>query len=611
MGIWGGARADRGGWERRARSSGFVRGAAWRVLMGMCSLGVLVGVGASPALAAMSQTAYVANYASKTVTPIDTATRSAGTPIPIGTGPVAVAITPDGRTAYVTDYDANTVTPIDTANDTAGAPIPVGTGPGGIAITPDGTTAYVANFGSNNVTPIATATNTAGTPIRVGNGPGGIAITPDGTTAYVANFASNNVTPIATATDTADTPIAAGRGPIAVAITPDGKTAYVANFTSGNVTPIDTATGTAGTPVGVGGDPSRLAITPDGATAYVVNELSGSVTPINTATNTAGTPVGVGGSPVGIAITADGRTAYVANQGSADVTPIDTATKTAGTAISVGTDPNEVAITPDQGPVASFSAIPAAAGAASALNASSSASPDYPITTYAWRFGDGATATSSTPTVTHVYNQPGTYTATLTATDQAGCATALVYTGQTALCSGSSKAITTRTITVPAAKSPTTSSLPPTPVAPHAAPALSGLRVSPGHASLAGRKANGKCVKPTSRNAGRPRCTRSIELEISYRLSAPDAITGTLTLKIAGRDVNGRCVKTGNRNKRHPSCTRLVTMPGSISRTGKAGANTFMLAGKFAGRTLGAGTYVLTVIPAGGRAEQVSFTIVA
>src|ERR1019366_1816311 len=94
----------------------------------------------------------------------------------------------------------------DPATNTAGPPIPVGSYPEGIAITPDGKTAYVANYISDTVTPIATATNTAGPPITTGNTPQGIAITPDGKTAYVANNSSGTVTPIATATNTAGPP---------------------------------------------------------------------------------------------------------------------------------------------------------------------------------------------------------------------------------------------------------------------------------------------------------------------------------------------------------------------------------------------------------------------
>jgi YVTN family beta-propeller protein len=112
------------------------------------------------------------------VTPITTATNTPGPPIPVGSNPLAIAITPDGKTAYVANFFSGTVTPITTATNTADPPIMVDAEPLAIAITPDGKTAYVANEGSNNVTPIATATNTPGEPIMVGSSPWAIAITP-------------------------------------------------------------------------------------------------------------------------------------------------------------------------------------------------------------------------------------------------------------------------------------------------------------------------------------------------------------------------------------------------------------------------------------------------
>jgi YVTN family beta-propeller protein len=81
-------------------------------------------------------TAYITNTGSDTVTPIDTATNTAGTPIPVGSAPYRIAITPDGKTAYVVNLGSNTVTPIDTATNKADPPIPVGTEPSGVAITP-------------------------------------------------------------------------------------------------------------------------------------------------------------------------------------------------------------------------------------------------------------------------------------------------------------------------------------------------------------------------------------------------------------------------------------------------------------------------------------------
>ena len=52
------------------------------------------------------------------------------------------------------------------------------------------------------------------------------------------------------------------------------------------------------------------------------------------------------------------------------------------------------------------------------------------------------------PSPTHVYSAPGAYQATLTLTDNEGCSTALLFTGQTAFCNGSPLATATRSVTV-------------------------------------------------------------------------------------------------------------------------------------------------------------------
>ena len=71
------------------------------------------------------------------------------------------------------------MTPIATATNTAGPPIEVGEGARALAVTPDGKTAYVVVWEEpGSVVPITTATNTPGTPIEVGDGPYAIAITP-------------------------------------------------------------------------------------------------------------------------------------------------------------------------------------------------------------------------------------------------------------------------------------------------------------------------------------------------------------------------------------------------------------------------------------------------
>jgi YVTN family beta-propeller protein len=155
---------------------------------------------------------------------IDTATKAVvGTPIPVGTSPSGIAITPDGKHAYITIFSSNNVLVIDTATNTAvGSPIPVGTNPRWVAITPDGKQAYVTNQNSNTVSVIDTTANTVvGTPIPLGTNPFGVVVTPDGKHAYVTNASSGNVSVIDTATNTVvGTPIPVGTGPIWLGITP-------------------------------------------------------------------------------------------------------------------------------------------------------------------------------------------------------------------------------------------------------------------------------------------------------------------------------------------------------------------------------------------------------
>ena len=128
--------------------------------------------------------------------------------------PYSIAISPNGTTAYVANWGSNSVTPINTATNTAGTPIGVGTNPQTIAITPDGKTAYVANSGNSSITPIDLATNKAGTPVPVKEGAFGIAITPNGKTAYVVEGGTSSgsegfcyVTPVNLTTRTAEKPI--------------------------------------------------------------------------------------------------------------------------------------------------------------------------------------------------------------------------------------------------------------------------------------------------------------------------------------------------------------------------------------------------------------------
>ena len=61
--------------------------------------------------------------------------------------------------AYITNFGDNTVFVIDTATNTVKVDrVPVGAGPIGVAVTPNGTKVYVVNYSNNSVSVIDTAT---------------------------------------------------------------------------------------------------------------------------------------------------------------------------------------------------------------------------------------------------------------------------------------------------------------------------------------------------------------------------------------------------------------------------------------------------------------------
>ncbi|MGW5609040.1 YVTN family beta-propeller repeat protein [Streptomyces sp. NPDC003753] len=319
----------------------------------MAGLAVLAGlalpvVAPSPARAATTGNAYVANFTSNTVTVIDTTTNTPTTTIPVGVNPDSIAITPDNAHAYVSNRNSNTVSVIDTTTNTVSTTITGFTGgPQGIAIAPNGLHAYVITF-AGPVYVIDTTTNMITTTITLASGadPRFLAITPDSKFVYVTELGLGQVQVIdATSNSITDT-IPGFIQPSGIAITPDGKFAYVADFGANAVSVIDTATNTivAG-PIPVGNGPYGLAITPDGKQAYTGNVIDNTVTAIDTTTNTPTDTIPVGTAPYKLGVTPDGTRVYVTNFVSSSVSVIDTATNTVSTTIPGIVNPFGVAFT--------------------------------------------------------------------------------------------------------------------------------------------------------------------------------------------------------------------------------------------------------------------------
>jgi hypothetical protein len=151
-----------------------------------------------------------------------------------------------------------------------------------------------------------------------------------------------------------------------------------------------------------------------------------------------------------VAIRPDGLEGYVTDGSGSVVSVLDAIRNISAGTIATGTAPTDVAVVPNQGPHASFWVSPTMRRAKTKLtfHAGASSDPDGTIANYAWTFGDGSHAEGSSPTRVHRYRKPGTYEVTLVTTDNEGCSTQMVFTGQTASCNGSAAASVTVPLTV-------------------------------------------------------------------------------------------------------------------------------------------------------------------
>ena len=237
--------------------------------------------------------AYVADFGffdtpSYTVTPVDLASGQALAPIRVGTGPLAIALTPDDRFAVVTlqgtaSHPGHQIREINLRTGAVSPRVEVGLDPQSVAIAPDGKTAYVAALTSAEVTPVDLTTwpPRALPPIPLpGTSPNGIAVAPNGYKAYVLDAQNATVIPISLPSGAVGQPLDLvchmqgdpGCTPHAIVISPDGRTAYVAAAGSNDVMLLNLHPLTVEGVVQVGGYPDALGLS--GRWLYVANGAS-------------------------------------------------------------------------------------------------------------------------------------------------------------------------------------------------------------------------------------------------------------------------------------------------------------------------------------------------
>lgn len=255
---------------------------------------------------------YVANSGSDSVTVFSIGTAGVLTRVPPttanpnpvaagGSAPIALTTSSPGRFLYVANSTSNTVTAfqIETSGlltqvPPAGPgtnPISVsGTGPTALALSPNGQFLYVTNGASNTVTAFQVATSglltlvppTGSNPNPVSTGgatPNGIAVASNGAFLYIANgegnvstfaIGGNGLLTLVPVSGAILNPTPAGSSPAAVTLSQDGQFLYVANrggsvsaytITSGSGTLVP-LTPLLGNPFPAGTNPSAIATPP-------------------------------------------------------------------------------------------------------------------------------------------------------------------------------------------------------------------------------------------------------------------------------------------------------------------------------------------------------------
>ncbi len=329
---------------------------------------LVVGLGAlawpAEALAWTGQPlAYVTNFASNSVSVIDTGDDTVVDTVLVGNGPERLAVAPDGKHVYVAISTDNDLAVIDTTSDKVVKTVAVAGGANRVAVTPDGKRVYVAGdsgAGRAFVTVIDTTSDKVVNTVAVAGGANDVAVTPDGKRVYVTGSYAISVIDATSDMVVATIPNVYDVGSDGIAIAPDGKHAYTTNSGAAHagcfVSVIDavTATNMFGTRLVISGPcTAQVAITPNGNYIYApLASLSDiSIFAIKTATNAIEVtfPLGQiqGTFFTDVAITPDGRRAYVSAGSS--VVVVDTRTNSIIATIAVPGGTGIAIIPPPQG----------------------------------------------------------------------------------------------------------------------------------------------------------------------------------------------------------------------------------------------------------------------
>jgi YVTN family beta-propeller protein len=142
-------------------------------------------------IVAKDGTLFTANIGSDTITVLD---RTAATPIPVGKGPEAMDLSPDGRELWISHSRDGGVSIIDVASKKVVQTLSLGTKRSNrLKFTPDGRHVLITDLDAGQLVVLDTAARKETQRIALGKSPEGILMAKDGSKAYIAVTGENRI----------------------------------------------------------------------------------------------------------------------------------------------------------------------------------------------------------------------------------------------------------------------------------------------------------------------------------------------------------------------------------------------------------------------------------
>jgi YVTN family beta-propeller protein len=288
-------------------------------------------------------------------TPSTPATEALIATIPVGEGPIFLAVAPSGESVYAAAKGK--LLEIDTATNDVLVILNLGPQPSGMGVSPDGRAVYVNQLFGAGMTAIDATSFVELAPVPLGAGRirGGwarIAVSADGNEGYVTNRDKE-------ALGVADLRLREFRTvwvdirPRDVALSPDGRYAYVCGCkgfcSGGSVRVYDRQAQRFTQTLPTGTNPYRIALGPQGRRAYTANLGSPSISVIDLESGRLEATVPVPNGPTGLFVSGDGAWVYASSNVTGEVVVIDTANYAVRSRVRVGDRAREIVLTPDGG----------------------------------------------------------------------------------------------------------------------------------------------------------------------------------------------------------------------------------------------------------------------